>query len=1229
MIIKDLHIDGFGVWKDLELESLEGGLTLLYGENETGKTTLLEFVRSVLYGYNEERRTKYLPPVGGGIGGGMLAVEAHAGKFRIRRRAEGDITAGRFDLTNLQGVTQDTRLLKKILADLDEATFKNVFALGLSEIQELSTLSGSGAAEYLYDLAVGSGGVSLTEVHRELENSRNRIFSSERNSAIGQLLDRRTALLADIEQLRQHGRGYSLLADERLRLSGDVERCEVEADEIRRNAHLLESAISVFERWHRREQVVDRLAELGEITAIPEEAWTKLAQLKERYRAERPLIQRLKKERADAKKQAFDLKVSKVLWQQGPRIEVLAAQENWIESLEQEISKLEAESATIPAAPSTTGRRETLSGEWVKLGLTPSAAEKLGDRKLLKSLRRAFRDVAAADKRLSTASDAEARQREIADAAEEEVETKHATPSRRESSSTLEDKSQLVTNLRRRVQVDQKIEQLEGHQEETKRQLRDKLEINSVPADAIFSPLPFLVISVTCLLTGLCSSYFNFEPHSIWPWVLVIVGLLGSVISGGAKVMRDLERNEEVGNLRRQSRSIEQQLNELTSERDQLDALIPAGGGPMLARLQTAEKELSILEERVAEKEVGETRRTVVRDGMEDVRVELRLAQDEADKAAKRLRQEFEKAGLPERMTWPQILSAAKQRARHDAVRRRRERKIKYLEQRRSELALVADRIGHLFTEAQLEPKGDRLVDHLRQLHAEWKRNEELLERRKYLQNVYRSSDKKLKAVRQELVTLKRRRRGLFKSLGVVGEKQLIRRRELLRTRDELSEEHGSIEREIAAALGNRGTDEELRMKIENYSLPQIEQRWTELCDRLAAVEKRLKELYEEQGRLQVRLEQIAADKSLPRKLYELKSVERQIGEALEKWETYTIAQRLLEMVRKKYELERQPETLREASRYFERLTEGRYKRVWTPLEAGVLFVDTAQGEKLSVEVLSRGTREQLFLSLRLALVDLYSRRGKVMPLVLDDVLVNFDTRRTRLAAELLCDFATDHRQVLLFTCHEHIYRLFKSLHADLRLLPGQTIDDDDTPVRVVEKIVEKVVKVKENVYVPTAMAAVPLPAMPRLDGLGVFHALPPRPAFVAPAPPPPAAPLPPPPPPAPVVRVEPEFEDVVEETIVEGPPQTIVRTERVGYPVVPMWSPATPFAEASWQDAVEEDAARPSTAVGIAPKNGDSRPQPSATDPREVQLPRRMRRGRSQFRVTDDSTSRSEAGEE
>jgi len=1200
MIIKDLRIEGFGVWSDLELNDLDGGLTLLYGENETGKTTLLEFMRSILYGYNEERRTKYLPPVHGGIGGGMLAIEAHAGKFKVRRRAEGDPTTGRLDLTNMQGTAQDSRLLKKIIADLDEPTFKNVFALGLGEIQELSSLSGSGAAEYLYDLAVGSGGVSLTEVHKEIENSRNRLFSSERNSTVGQLLDRRSGLKADIEQLRQHGRGYALLADERERLSGDVERCEVEADELRRNAGLLEAAIAVYDRWHRRNAVDAELRKIGDLKAIASEAWTKLAQLRDRYKEQLPLIAKLKKERAEVRKQALAVRVNKTIWQQGPRIEVLAAQEAWIETLEAEIKKLEGEAAAAKPAssqlghdggsrnpahgtlPMSTGaRRESLSAEWVKLGLTPSTAEKLGDRKTLRTLQRAFRDVEASDKRVAAAAETEARRRELLAAIEEETKPVVAA-ARRETGVSLEEKSQLVGNLRKRVQLDQKIDQLTGHRDEAQRQLREKLADSTLPADMLFHPGLFITVGVCACLSGIF-----LDLGGAWNMLLGVGGFGLAAITLFFKVTRDLQSNSDLDTLRRQSRSIETQLHELTGERDQLDALLPPGGGPMLARLQAAERELSTHEEAAA----GETRRTTVRSAdreeLESTRVELRVAEEEAAKVHKRLRQEFERIGLPERMTWEQIRGVARGRTKHEAQRKREARRLKYLNQRRSELALIADRIAQLFSEAQLEPKGDRLVDHLRQLNGEWKRNEDLLERQKSLRSQYKSLDRRLKAARVEIATLRRRRKSFLRSLGVSNEKQIQRRRELLKRRDDLQVERDGIAREITAALGQRGSEDELHSRLEQYQLPQLEQRWTELCDRLAAIEKRLKELYEEQGRLRQKLEAIAADKSLPRKIYELKNVERLIGQTLEEWQELTVAQRLLEAVRKKYEAERQPETLREASRYFERLTEGKYKRVWTPLEAGVLFVDTATGEKLSVEVLSRGTREQLFLALRLALVDLYARRGKVMPLVLDDVLVNFDTRRTRLAAELLRDFAGDRRQVLMFTCHEHIYRMFRGLQTEVRLLPGQTIQEEaEGPVRFVDRVVEKIVKVPEKVvekvfekvYVPTPAAEAPSLPLPRFDGTGVFHL---APVKVSPAPivlkepPKPAPPKPQvviAPPHMPVAPKQPEYEDIVEETLVEAPPRTVVHTQRVGYPIVPMWSPNTPFAEAEWQDAIEDD---------------------------------------------------------
>ena len=120
------------------------------------------------------------------------------------------------------------------------------------------------------------------------------------------------------------------------------------------------------------------------------------------------------------------------------------------------------------------------------------------------------------------------------------------------------------------------------------------------------------------------------------------------------------------------------------------------------------------------------------------------------------------------------------------------------------------------------------------------------------------------------------------------------------------------------------------------------------------------------------------------------------------------------------------------------KLTSGKYTRIWTPLAHDILFVDNADGQSLPVRVLSRGTREQLFVSLRLALVAAYARRGIHLPMILDDVFVNFDAGRTKTAVRVLREFAKQGHQLLVFTCHEHVWRMFADVKADTRRIPNR-----------------------------------------------------------------------------------------------------------------------------------------------------------------------------------------------
>ncbi len=79
-----------------------------------------------------------------------------------------------------------------------------------------------------------------------------------------------------------------------------------------------------------------------------------------------------------------------------------------------------------------------------------------------------------------------------------------------------------------------------------------------------------------------------------------------------------------------------------------------------------------------------------------------------------------------------------------------------------------------------------------------------------------------------------------------------------------------------------------------------------------------------------------------------------------------------------------------------------------------------------------------------MAIIRAYAEQGIRLPLVLDDVLVNFDLDRAKAAAVVLRDFARQGHQVFIFTCHEHIAELFKTLRAQVRQLPSSMVVKPD-----------------------------------------------------------------------------------------------------------------------------------------------------------------------------------------
>jgi len=147
-----------------------------------------------------------------------------------------------------------------------------------------------------------------------------------------------------------------------------------------------------------------------------------------------------------------------------------------------------------------------------------------------------------------------------------------------------------------------------------------------------------------------------------------------------------------------------------------------------------------------------------------------------------------------------------------------------------------------------------------------------------------------------------------------------------------------------------------------------------------------------------------------------------------ERWAVLTVAESLLRSAIARFEREHQPAVLARASEIFAQMTLGRYPRV-RKSGAG-LTCDRSDEREVSPEQLSTGTREQLYLAIRLAYIDQYCKSTEPLPVVLDDVLVNFDDARARATLAALAAFGAT-TQVLLFTCHESTLTLAREAQVD------------------------------------------------------------------------------------------------------------------------------------------------------------------------------------------------------
>jgi len=1075
MKITDLKVDGFGVWSGLELPELSEQMTVFYGPNEAGKTTLMQFVRSVLYGFSSQRKGRYLPPVRPGRPGGSLAVSDAQKTFQISRHADAAGEQGEVALVSDGHQTlRDDRLLSLLVGHVDESTFNNVFAFGLREIQELGTLSDTRAADELYNLALGLDRVSLGDVLGDLETSRSRLLAADdRPSLVTQLLTQRERLQGEIDDLGQSTTRYLGLVAERRSLAHEIARLQTELARWEEQAAELALARNLHEPWQRRALIAGQLAGAAHLETLPANALERWEQVAARLSGYRRRLAGLKKRRRKLRREIEQLKINDALCRHALRVDALAEQQPWFKSVAADVTRLETELADLKAKRTADHHAAHADGA--------HHAKPLAKRHML-DLRAAAKTWRDARRELKHVRQQTSRAQEAAAGHERQLDGALGHSKEKGLTKNLAEAGDLVAQLRKRIQIDERIDQMSRRERELEEEAQTHAENQVLPTWVLAGLGSLFVLGCALVLLYAAGLILPSSLSASLDWT---VGFMGALAAGAAAAMKfGLERNvsSQLDACHQQLQALNEQMKQARTERDALDQKLPRGGGPLVARLQAAEKALSKLEELVPHQSKREAAQRAVDTAME----REQALKDQCHQARKNWHRLVAQAGLPAKVRPNELSTHWRRRRQLHGIDKQIADTADALHKRRHEYDALATRITQLVAEVGIQPRSKAPLDQLAQCILELKEQQSHVKTREDLNAQVAKLGRRRTQWKQAYAKWTARRQRLLRAAGATDEAEFRRRAELQLESHRLRAEHTRLEHEIAHA-GVGLTAERMAQLLANPA--QLAQMETEVGNQRRAASEQLTAALERRGELNEQLKSLVEDRSLAHKRIELGVVEKRLQDALDRWRVLAVCSLVLEAVRQFFEREHQPQALREASGYLKRLTSGRYPRVWTPLGQHVLKVDDQQGQPLSVEVLSRGTREQVYLALRLSLVSAYRRRGIELPLVLDDVLVNFDLGRSKAAAAVLRDFAKAGHQIMIFTCHEHIAKLFKSIKVDVRNLPdnaeAKVVEEDAAERR--RRIRPEVVPVEpepeevaeEPEAVPVAVAPPPVKAPP------------------------------------------------------------------------------------------------------------------------------------------------------
>lgn len=981
MKLKGMEIYGYGKWENIKIEKLND-FHCFYGQNEAGKSTLMSFIHSMLFGFPSKKGNErnYKPKNSSQYGGKLIVTLPDGQEATIERVKER--TPDEVNVVLSSGRSGGYALLEELLQGMDQSLYRAIFSFDLFDIQNVQSFSKEDLGHFLFSSAVvGTDGILKAEQYLQKQLDL-RFKPSGTKPVLNNGLKELKKAYEDLKKAEKTNSLYKERTEKKEELISSNEQLEEEVEQ-------LEELLSSLKKWLTVEEVyIHYLSLLTEerqldVDDFPIDGLKRLDTLQQKKEVLEDQRNELITKRNNLEKKLLNADLQKEILENRAEIEAVCERNTVRENQVQTKKELQLEIKAL---------EEELQHMSDKLHMQISEEEILSF------------DTSMFQKELITnVTKKKSRLTDKKVQLDEESETVRTELSNLENK--INEKRKQLLSKEERTNIVNKIttfEQKESHHQrlneiDVKIQLLTEKFKQAIAKDKKSKKIEYMKLSSLFLLF-IFIGLWGFLEDSFLTQALAIGGICLTFISSFFK--------QKAG----YSDGIKEELDYLSQQKVELERK-----EPIAAKEQVDNWKQQIERNKQQEAEVAEYahRLDYVNSQYEKIIAAYEVWEDEMREVNSKIDRIAEPYKLNKATMKNQLLDAFLLIEEMKSTIRKKKVKKTKLDTLSQSIINIEEKLTHYFSLLTIEPRSyadgviqlKEVIDKERNKLANFEKNKEIKESIQsditIIEEKIANRDNDIQSLLKEadvpsIVS--------FKEKGMAAQRKQAIKEELRTEKLKLNMTNLSKEK-LNKYVESRPTEEQI--KEYQISIDTKKEKITKQQEILHHLSYEIKQL-EEGG--------IYADL-----LHKYKQLKAEWNELAKEWAVYATAKSLLSETVNTFKEEEFPKILKKAEGYFSDLTLGQYKRILYDSDKNQLLLEHKEGMFFEPRSLSQSTAEQLYISLRLSLAEIVFSRYQ-LPFIIDDGFVNFDHKRVE---EVMRVLRGKEQQVIFFTCHKGMLQSF------------------------------------------------------------------------------------------------------------------------------------------------------------------------------------------------------------